>query len=363
MSYLTSIGTKSPDFTYSLNEFIDWSVDTHTSKIAARKIRFLASYAGISSKRMMLNDFHKTKSGSLYRWDWDTKRYMNPSTAERLSLFIPLAGKLGEQAANNCLEKRGISPSQITHLIAVSCTGMCAPGLEIDLFKRLNLSNHCERSAVNFMGCYAAFHAFKQAKYICEAQPNSKVLIVSVELCSLHYRNDERNDNLLSTVLFSDGAAAALMEGIAPQNKSYLLWKAFHSVLIEEGEKDMGWLVGNEGFEMTLSSTIPKHIKTHVQSAFLDTLKRARVEANDIIGYAIHPGGKNILSAFIESLDCTEEDLQNAYDVLDEYGNMSSATILFVLERILGKGKPGKYYSAAFGPGLTVEGGVFTHSL
>lgn len=360
-SFITSIGTAVPEHQYTLESFIAWAEATHQSPVSKRKLQFLAKDAGIDTKHTVVDDFSYNGQGNLYRWNGEG--YADPQTTKRLENFLPLATKLGVAAVKECLNSRNLETSDITHIIAVSCTGVQAPGLEVALHKALGLSSQVERMAVNFMGCYAAFHAFKMADYICRANPSSKVLIVSVELCSLHFRNDDTNDNLLSTILFSDGAAAAIVEGEKPKNIPSFQWRAFHSALILEGENDMGWHIGNGGFEMILSSRIPQHIGNHIHTAYRELLGKCTVSASDVKGYAIHPGGKNILRAFADAIGCGEDDLHVSFDVMRRYGNMSSATILFVLKDILHGDHPdGHYYSAAFGPGLTVESGMFVRS-
>ncbi len=360
-SFITSIGTAVPEYQYSLESFIAWAESTHQLPVSKRKLQFLAKDAGIDTKHTVVDDFSYNGEGSLYQWN--SEGYTDPLTTKRLENFLPLATKLGVKAAEDCLKSRGIETSDITHVIAVSCTGIQAPGLEIALHKALALSNQVERMAVNFLGCYAAFHAFKMADYICRANPSSKVLIVSVELCSLHFRNDDTNDNLLSTILFSDGAAAAIVEGKKPHKRTSFQWRTFHSALIREGESDMGWHIGNGGFEMTLSSRVSQHIGNHIRTVYQELLDKCAINATDVKGYAIHPGGKNILRAFADAIGCGEHDLHPSFDVMRRYGNMSSATIMFVLKDILHGDYPdGHYYSAAFGPGLTVESGMFVRS-
>lgn len=358
-SAVTSIGTSVPNNRYSLREFIDWAEHTHVSPAAKRKLSFLVKDSGIDVKHTAIDDFSSAGTGVLYSWNGNG--YQDPDTPQRVSHFLRLATALGLQAVEKCLQRRAVGVNEITHLISVSCTGLQAPGLEISLYKALGLGEQTERSAVNFLGCYAVFHALKQADYICRANPDSKVLIVSVELCSLHFRNSIQNDNLLSTVLFSDGAAAALVEGNATAPGPKLRWESFASTLISEGSDAMGWHIGARGFEMILSSAVPKYIGSHMREAYLGLLRQNGLSPADMKGFAIHPGGKNILLAFANAIGCGEADLQVSFEVMRNYGNMSSATILFVLERILYDPRPsGHYYAAAFGPGLTVESGLFT---
>jgi alpha-pyrone synthase len=356
MSYITDIQTSLPKHTTPLPDFLEWVAQFHEDDSSIRKLHYLAKESGITNKYTVINDFrNSTEDEHLYHWK--TNGYHEPTTAGRMEVFLPLATKLATDAAQKCICTQGITPISITHIITVSCTGMAAPGLEIELCKTLRLSPDVQRSSVNFMGCYAAFHALKQADYICRATPDSKVLIVSVELCSLHFRNNESNDNLLSIVLFSDGAAAAIVESQKPDTP-YLDMVDFSSTLITEGERDMSWQIGDAGFEMQLKNQVPKHIQNHIQEVFFSLLDKNKIKQHQIAGYAIHPGGKNILKAFENAMNCNENDLQESYSVLRECGNMSSATVLFVLKKMLHSNNNGFIFSAAFGPGLTVESGL-----
>ncbi|MCC5917522.1 MAG: type III polyketide synthase [Cryomorphaceae bacterium] len=359
MSYISQIETAVPDYSLSPEEFTKWALPYFSLPDSPRKMRFLARSSGIEKKYTAIPDFVSDhKNATLY----SHTNYEMPSTAERMKPFLPLATELGQKAAEKIFQKNTVRTDEITHIIAVSCTGLVAPGLEIELCKRLNLSESIQRSAVNFMGCYAAFHALKQAHYICGALPNSKVLIVAVELCSLHFRNCNSSDNLLSSILFSDGAAAVLVTGEKPTSPT-LQSIDFSSALIREGEKDMAWEIGDTGFQMQLKNQIPEHIKNNIRGVFTALLKKNQISPIDIKAYAIHPGGKNILKGFVEALDCKENDLAESFDTLRDYGNMSSVSVLFVMKKILeNPRKSGSVYGAAFGPGLTVESGLFLKS-
>jgi predicted naringenin-chalcone synthase len=208
------------------------------------------------------------------------------------------------------------------------------------------------------MGCYGAFNGLKMADTICRANANAKVLIVCVELCTLHFQKKMDEDFLLSNALFADGAAAVLIEGKANQNAKSLALKSFFCDLYFEGKQDMAWQIGDFGFEMTLTSYIPKLIKSGIKALIDKLLQDAGLTNTDINLYAMHPGGKAILEAIEKALNITEKENEYAYSILKDYGNMSSATVLFVLEKILKdtqnlKGQ--NILSCAFGPGLTLE--------
>jgi len=235
---------------------------------------------------------------------------------------------------------------------------MYAPGLDIDLVKSLNLSSSVNRLCINFMGCYAAFNAIKLADSFCAADPKAKVLIVCTELCSIHFQKEFTEDNLLANALFADGAAALLIEG-EPRRGVNLKPVSFFCDLAPEGEQDMAWTVGDLGFEMKLSAYVPEIIKNGIAKLTSNLLAQISQQLTDVSYYAIHPGGKKILEVIEQELDLSKADNRAAYEVLKNYGNMSSPTVLFVLNEIsknltnTDDGK--KILSFAFGPGLTLE--------
>jgi prepilin-type processing-associated H-X9-DG protein len=235
---------------------------------------------------------------------------------------------------------------------------MYAPGLDIDLVKRYNLSPSVQRTGINFMGCYAAFNALKVADAFCYQNTNAKVLIVCTELCSLHFQKKPTEDNLLANALFADGSAALLVESETKQSIK-LKPESFHSAVISETEQDMAWSIGDLGFEMKLSTYVPSIIKSGIAELTETLLKKISKKLSDVQFFAIHPGGKKILENIEQELGVSQEQNEAAYDVLRNYGNMSSPTILFVLHNIMSKLKRehnNEYIlSFAFGPGLTLE--------
>jgi predicted naringenin-chalcone synthase len=208
------------------------------------------------------------------------------------------------------------------------------------------------------MGCYAAFNALKLAHHITKADPESCVLMLCLELCTIHFQKGVHRDTLVSNALFADGAAAAIVRSEAPAHPSVKL-KSFHCDLALDGKKDMAWHIANHGFEMTLSSYVPKAIGGGIKSLTDNLLKKINLKREDVQHYAIHPGGRRILEVIEEALGLSKEDNCHAYEVLRDYGNMSSATVLFVINSILqtltSAHNGNNMLSFAFGPGLTME--------
>jgi predicted naringenin-chalcone synthase len=232
---------------------------------------------------------------------------------------------------------------------------MSAPGLDLQLMDLMDLHKNIFRTSVNFMGCYAAIHALKIADALCKTDRDSQVLIVCTELCTLHFQRELSMDNITSSLLFGDGSAAAL---IVPDESELqgLYIDTFYSEVLSKGKRDMAWELSSNGFLMTLSGYVPELIEEDFNSVLSKALARENITVADVTDWCIHPGGKRILEAICKSLGFAAGQLNDSYKVLREFGNLSSATILFVLKKImLEKKEIKKLVGAAFGPGLTVE--------
>ena len=249
-----------------------------------------------------------------------------------------------------------INGNEITHLITVSCTGMSAPGLDLQVMELMGLPQNVYRTSVNFMGCYAAIHGLKIADAICRSEKNAKVMIVCTELCTLHFQKEPTVDSIASSLLFGDGAAAVLVTN-NEYNKPGLKLDQFYSEVITKGKKDMAWELSSSGFLMTLSGFVPELLEEDFNPLVTRALEKANIERNEIAQWCIHPGGRRILDAIHRSLSFTNGDLRYSYETLKEVGNLSSATILFVLKKIMNSGLTSgqRVFGAAFGPGLTME--------
>jgi predicted naringenin-chalcone synthase len=276
-----------------------------------------------------------------------------------MQIYKDNALNLAIEAIENCFANLDqFDRHQITHLVTVSCTGMYAPGIDIEIVQNLQLNSSTKRTSINFMGCYGAFNAIKVADSICRASPNAKVLMVCVELCTIHFQKSMSLDNIISNSIFADGAAAALIESQS-NKKKYFSLEHFHCDLLPQTNKEMAWHISDSGFDIVLSSYVPEIIETGIAKFTHNMLSQYKIKIADIDFFAIHPGGLKILQACEASLGISPEQNKYAYHVLKNYGNMSSATILFVLKALfddLDCQDNGKLiFSCAFGPGLTLE--------
>lgn len=359
---ISAIGTANPQFRFQQQEiyhFMAKACDLNTNN--ALRLKQIYDHSGIDYRYSVISDFGQSNSqkNNFFGNAEDFEAF--PSTRQRMELYQNSASELGLKAAQDCFSNHGEDlKSKITHLISVSCTGMHAPGIDIELIEKLDLNKNVERTCINFMGCYGALNALKVADYICRANENAMVLIVSVELCTLHFQKENTLDNWVANSLFSDGAAAIIVEHQSKLNvnKPSLILDTFYSEFLSEAKNEMAWHIADLGFEMKLTSKVPKLILKHIRSISNQLLQKAKLEIRDINDFAIHPGGRKILEAAEVALGFSKEKNHFSYKVLKECGNMSSATIVFVLKKILMEKKWNsgeKIMSFAFGPGLTVE--------
>ncbi len=279
----------------------------------------------------------------------------HPGTAVRMALFREHAGPLAAASALRALAAAGLAPRDVTHLVVVTCTGFHAPGVDVELVERLGLRADVDRTVVGFMGCYGAFAGLRVARRAVLADRGAVALVACVELCSLHVRADASPDSLVAFSLFGDGAASAVVCAARPRRDAVLgLGPA--ATRVEPGTGSMmGWAIGDDGFEMALAPELPRRIGTAV-AGFVDGF--ARRDAVD--SWCVHPGGPAVLAAAERALDLGPAALEGSRAVLREIGNVSSATILFVLERAAPRMAEGaRGVALGFGPGLTLEGFAF----
>ena len=279
-----------------------------------------------------------------------------PSTLDRMQRYEQEAGALAVSAAGAALTDSGISPARITHLVTVSCSGFYSPGFDIALIKRLGLSADVTRTHVGFMGCHAAINGLRVVHAYLGADPSACVLLCAVELCSLHHQYAWDVQRLIANALFADGAGAfvAVADGSACAADGYEII-ATGSTLVADSEDAMSWRIGNHGFVMTLSPSIPKLILRNVRPWLERWLASHGLTIETVGSWAVHPGGPAILAAFAEGTGLGRSALSASYSVLSDYGNMSSPTVLFVLDRLRHEGAARPCVAIAFGPGLAVE--------
>lgn len=359
--YINNIATAVPTHFYKQDFLRDrmkeYVSDNRTTKSIIHRIY---SNSGITKRHSVINDFRQNgharfffqKDGSLAA----------PSTGSRNEVYSRHAKELFVEVARKLVnENASIDAKEITHVITVSCTGFFAPEPAYEIVKKLGLSPSTERYHLGFMGCFAAFPALKMAKSFCEADDDATVMIICLELCSIHFQDSENTDNLISASVFADGGSGAIVSSRTPKNTGYRL-DHFATSIADESEKDMAWTIGDTGFDMVLSTYVPDIIKSNLKEAVLPLFKNFDKPLQEIQNWAIHPGGRAILDKIEANFDLQADQLQASRSVLSDYGNMSSATIFFVLNRILQdpSDREESTLAMAFGPGLTIESGLFT---
>jgi predicted naringenin-chalcone synthase len=317
-----------------------------------RKLGFLYNHSDIETRYSVIDDY------SLPDDQWDFIPQLNgkpfPSIEKRMKIYNKEALSLSLKSVTKCIDGI-ITPPEITHLISVSCTGMSAPGLDLQIAEELNLSPYIFRTSVNFMGCYAAIHALKLAKLICDAEPDANVVIANTELCTLHFQKEYTPDNAASSLLFADGSAAVLVSNKLKSAAAISL-DGFFSQVTYKGKKDMAWKLSSKGFLMTLSGYVPQLVEEDIDALVTSSLAHHKINKASITHWCIHPGGKKILQAIEKKLGLVKDDLCFSRTILSKYGNMSSPTVLFVLKEMMkNMREKSKIFGVAFGPGLTME--------
>jgi len=353
LSYILEIQTAVPEFKHAQETIMNFYQNSTDDENTKRKIKIVSAKAKISYRYSVLPDFSVTPEEHVF---FPKNRFLepDPDINVRMGLYKKYACGLAAKAINKIANFEEIK-SSITHIITVTCTGLSAPGLDIELIREFNLRTNIERSSINFMGCNAAILALKSADYICKSQSNAKVLVVCTELSTLHFQKNYSDDYILSTSLFGDGCAAMIVASELDKDskKVPVKVKAFHSVLLHSGHKDMAWHISDKGFVINLSSYVSQIINSNIK----DMMASIGIDNSQISHWAIHPGGKKILNDFRTALNLSIENLIHSYDVLNNFGNMSSPTVLFVLKQIIDSNNIAgeKIFTAAFGPGLSIE--------
>jgi predicted naringenin-chalcone synthase len=320
------------------------------------------SHGGIEKRYSVLPDFNRTDPADFEffprRWSLDPF----PTTAQRMAVYERESVALAIRVAEDALAASGVRRSDVTHVIVGTCTGFMAPGLDVRLCDVLGLSPNVSRTLIGFMGCYAGFTGMRTAAEIIAGNPRAVVLQVSVELCTLHFQRRAIEDFIVANSLFGDGSAAAVYGGQPASESSGRaiaeIRRTRSDLRLSSGE-EMSWRIGDHGFEMRLSNLVPGSLRASVPPFVASILQESGLDRDSVVGWAIHPGGRRILDEIEDVLGLSVEDLAASREVLAKYGNMSSATLFFVLERLLlGSGKRGPVVALGFGPGLTLEGAL-----
>jgi predicted naringenin-chalcone synthase len=277
-----------------------------------------------------------------------------PTTAQRMQHYKKHAGPLAAEAAAKAIERSELSPKELTHLITVSCTGFHAPGVDIELMRTLGLPSTIQRTHIGFMGCHGALNGLRVARAFADADRKARVLLCATEVCTLHYYYGWNPQKMIVNALFGDGAAAIVGGALtAPKIAWQMVASGSH---VFPGTTDaMTWSIGDHGFAMTLSKQVPGMIAEHLRPWITAWLSEHGLALNAIASWAIHPGGPRILDAVEQALNLSREATATSRAVFSEHGNMSSPTVLFVLDRLQRCHARGPCVALGFGPGLTVE--------
>jgi predicted naringenin-chalcone synthase len=359
LSKIISIATEVPAYKHEQNDICVFADSIyHNDAADSRKYRFLYNHSGIETRYSVIPDYHSpVEERRFFPKTEDLEPF--PDMDLRMKWYADNACELSLKAIRKCIAGK-IDKAEITHLITVSCTGMSAPGLDLEIMEMMDLNSNIFRTSVNFMGCYAAIHALKLADALCRSSDHANVVIVCTELCTLHFQKENSVDNIMSTILFGDGCAAALIQKNESRQKGIRL-NSFFSHVAFKGKSDMSWALSSSGFLLTLSGYVPDLLKEDFDTLVTRALAESGINKVDITHWCIHPGGKKILEAIEKSVSLPADSLKHSYNVLKNYGNMSSPSILFVLQRIFDEVRnskesgPAKIFAAAFGPGLTME--------
>jgi len=343
-AHIQAIATAVPDHDVH-HAFIGWAEGRLRDPRERALFRRMADRSGIGHRWSVLpraeDGGSPVGAGGFYAVD------PLPPTSARMAIYADAAPRLALAAV------AGLGPlGRISHIVVASCTGFVAPGIDQIIAAALGLGGEVERTLIGFMGCYAAVAALRTAHHIVRSEPEARVLVVTVELSTLHLQPVDAIEPLLSMLQFGDGAAAAIVTA----QPAGIALDRFFSATLPDSDALIRWTIGDQGFAMHLSGEVPGRIgKALADPAFVDRLSGGR-PVGAIDAWAVHAGGRSILDAVETALDLPAETLAASREVLADYGNMSSATLMFVLKSVLAGEGAANGVAVAFGPGLAAEG-------
>lgn len=344
--HINAIGTATPDHDIH-HAFIGWAKDQLADSRDRALFSRMADRADIDHRWSVLPEAQNGGSpicpGGFYADDM-------PLTSKRMQLYAEAAPKLALEAIANLPDRP--EAGEITHLVVASCTGFTAPGLDQRIAKSLELDGSIERTLVGFMGCYGAVTALRNAYHIVRSQPEARVLVVAAELSTLHLQPDDSLEPLLAMLLFGDGAAAAI---VSAETTGLAMDRQFAATL-PDSQDLIQWHVGDTGFAMHLSGKVPGRIADALESKAFRAIVCNGHTPDEIDSWAVHGGGRTILDAVEKGLGIETDALAHSRAILREKGNMSSATLMFALQRIMHDSPAQNGVAIAFGPGLAAEG-------
>ncbi len=324
-------------------------------------IQVLYRRGGIQSRYSVLLEASSEEEALAERFYWTTRgpEDRGPGTAERMQRYEREASQLTVQAATNALIDAGVDPQQLTHLVTVSCSGFSAPGVDLDLIEKLGLNRTVSRTHVGFMGCHGALNGLRVARAIALSEPDAIVMVCAVELCTLHYQYGWDPQKIVANSLFADGAAAVVGRGSVDRASTDVALPGGvvgnYSFVVPDTADMMTWKIGDHGFEMTLSPEVPGIITRYLPSALSEFLGRFDLTISDVRSWAVHPGGPRILAATAEAAGLSDAQIDPSVSIFQRCGNMSSPTVLFILEELRRRQMETPCVMLGFGPGLNVE--------
>ncbi len=331
------------------------------SKNPAGLIQALYRRAGVRSRHSVLLESSSDDEATAERFFEFVKgpEDRGPGTAERMNRFEIEAPKIAMKATARALREANIDPAEITHLITVSCSGFSAPGVDLYLIENLGLSRSVARTHVGFMGCHGALNGLRVAHSFAAADPNAVVAMCAVELCTLHHQYGWDPQQIVANSLFADGAATVIGRATShsdgPSQKLPGRLVDNFSFVIPGTSELMTWKIGDNGFEMTLSPEVPGVITRMLPGALNAFLRRNGLTLSEIQSWAIHPGGPRILAATAEAAGLSDAQIDASISVFQQCGNMSSPTVLFILDELRTRNANLPCVMLGFGPGLNVE--------
>ena len=356
-SRIISIGTAVPKYLTEQDTILNFMNDEYQDTTASRKLNVLFHQSAINCRYSAIPDFANNGQRELFPLNHEL-----PMVAERIDVYKQQALPLAVKAIRNALEniQSSVAEFGITHLITVTCTGIFAPGLDTELVQELDLPSDVFRTSLNFLGCNAAFPALRIADSIVKSQNDARVMIVCVELCTLHFQPKNNSDNLLSNTIFGDGAAAVIMvseSSAEEQNLKGFSLNGFYPLLLKRGKELMGWNITSVNFEMILAAGVPEFLGEELETLMAAVSEKLNLTVDTIHHWAVHPGGKKILDTVQRGLQLKNDELKHSYEILRNYGNMSSPTILFVLNAIFNSNPANgeTLFALGFGPGISIE--------
>lgn len=323
----------------------------------SRALSILYRWSRVASRHSVLADGPHDEPGSHQHFfpAWSQEGARGPSTHDRMRCYETQATPLALSACRSALAEAAVDAQSITHLVTVSCSGFSAPGVDVELIRELGLGSDVARTHVGFMGCHGALNGLRVARSFAEADPSARVLLCAVELCTLHAHYGWDPEQIVANAIFADGAAALVGAGAISDPPAAWRVTANGARILAGSEEAMTWRLGDHGFTMTLSARVPDLIRSHLRPWLDAWLAANELSVGEIGSWAIHPGGPRILDAVATAVGLERPALEASYEILERYGNMSSPTVLFLIEKLRREKADLPIVALGFGPGLAIE--------